>query len=152
MSTLTTIIQHSFGSPSYSNQRRKRNKRNSDRKRSNAFTVSRRHDTVQDCVTKSLKLISELSNAAGYKVDTQLLFPEHTSYRELLCRSSRIKKRVKLSHRQNQRNLTVSLEQNQHIATCTKVPIFLDCTAQHVGSYFPDQEWKPSPCSGSMEN
>ena len=26
--TLTTIIQHSFGSPSYSNQRRKRNKRN----------------------------------------------------------------------------------------------------------------------------
>ena len=29
-STFTTIIQHSFGSPSYSNQRRKRNKRNPD--------------------------------------------------------------------------------------------------------------------------
>ena len=28
LSTLATIIQHSFGSPSYSNQRRKRNKRN----------------------------------------------------------------------------------------------------------------------------
>ena len=28
MSTLATIIQHSFGSPSHSNQRRKRNKRN----------------------------------------------------------------------------------------------------------------------------
>ena len=28
VSTLTTVIQHSFGSPSYSNQRRKRNKRN----------------------------------------------------------------------------------------------------------------------------
>ena len=28
MSTLATIIQHSFGSPSHGNQRRKRNKRN----------------------------------------------------------------------------------------------------------------------------
>ena len=33
MSTFTTIIQHSFGSLSYSNQRRKRNKRNPDGKR-----------------------------------------------------------------------------------------------------------------------
>ena len=30
VSALTTSIQHSFGSPSYSNQRRKRNKRNPD--------------------------------------------------------------------------------------------------------------------------
>ena len=30
VSTFTTIIQHSSGSPSYSNQRRKRNKRNPD--------------------------------------------------------------------------------------------------------------------------
>ena len=30
VSTLTTVIQHSFGSPSYSNQRIKRNKRNLD--------------------------------------------------------------------------------------------------------------------------
>ena len=33
VSTFTTIIQHSSGSPSYSNQRRKRNKRNPDEKR-----------------------------------------------------------------------------------------------------------------------
>ena len=33
MSTLTTIIQHSFGSPSHGNQRRKRNKRNTNWKR-----------------------------------------------------------------------------------------------------------------------
>ena len=33
MPTLTTIIQHSFGSFSHSNQRRKRNKRNPNRKR-----------------------------------------------------------------------------------------------------------------------
>ena len=33
MPTLTTIIQHSFGSFSHSNQRRKRNKRNPNQKR-----------------------------------------------------------------------------------------------------------------------
>ena len=33
MSTLTTIIQHSFGSPRHGNQRRKRNKRNTNWKR-----------------------------------------------------------------------------------------------------------------------
>ena len=32
VSTFTTIIQHSCRSPSYSNQRRKRNKRNTDHK------------------------------------------------------------------------------------------------------------------------
>ena len=41
VSTFTTIIQHSSGSPSYSNQRRKRNKRNPDQKRSKALTVCR---------------------------------------------------------------------------------------------------------------
>ena len=40
VSTFTTIIQYSSASPSYSNQRRKRNKRNPDQKRrSKAFTV-----------------------------------------------------------------------------------------------------------------
>ena len=37
VSTFTTIIQQSSGSPSYSNQRRKRNKRNPDQKRSKAL-------------------------------------------------------------------------------------------------------------------
>ena len=41
MSTYTTTIQYSSGSPSYSNQRRKRNKRNPDWKRSKALTVCR---------------------------------------------------------------------------------------------------------------
>ena len=40
VSTVTTISQHSFGSPSYSNQRRKRNKRNPDQ-RSKVLTVCR---------------------------------------------------------------------------------------------------------------
>ena len=41
VSTFTTIIQHSSGSPSYSNQSRKINKRNPDWKRSKALTVCR---------------------------------------------------------------------------------------------------------------
>ena len=41
VSTFTTIIQHS-GSPSYSNQRRKRNKRNSDwKRRSKALSLQK---------------------------------------------------------------------------------------------------------------
>ena len=40
VSTFTTVIQHNSGSPSYSNQRRKRNKRNPDWKRSKALTVT----------------------------------------------------------------------------------------------------------------
>ena len=39
--TFTTIIQHSSGSPRYSNKRRKRNQRNPDQKRSRALTVCR---------------------------------------------------------------------------------------------------------------
>ena len=46
VSTFTTIIQHSSGNPSYSNQRRKRNKKNPDWKRSKTLTVCRQHDTV----------------------------------------------------------------------------------------------------------
>ena len=42
MSTFTTVIQYSSGSPSFSNQRRKRNKRNPDQKRRRkALTVCR---------------------------------------------------------------------------------------------------------------
>ena len=42
MSTLTTIIQHSFGSPSHGNQRRKRNKRNTNQDgRSKTVTIGR---------------------------------------------------------------------------------------------------------------
>ena len=57
--TFATIIQHSFGSPSYSNQRRKINKRNPDQKRRiKALTVCRGLDTIhqirsvaQSCLT-----------------------------------------------------------------------------------------------------
>ena len=39
MPTLATVIQHSFGSPSYANQKIKTNKRNPDWKRSRTLTV-----------------------------------------------------------------------------------------------------------------
>ena len=55
VSTVTTINQPSSGSPSYSNQRRKRNKRNPDQKRrSKALTVCRWCDTVH-ATAKSLQ-------------------------------------------------------------------------------------------------
>ena len=41
VSPLNTIIQHSFRSPGYGKQRRKKNKRNPDQKRSKALTVCR---------------------------------------------------------------------------------------------------------------
>ena len=42
MSTLTTFIHHSFGSPSYGNQRREINKRNTNwKRRSKTITVGR---------------------------------------------------------------------------------------------------------------
>ena len=47
VSTFTTITQHMSGSPSYNNQRRKRNKRNPDwKRRSKALTVCRWDDSV----------------------------------------------------------------------------------------------------------
>ena len=45
--SLATIIQHSFGSPSHNNQRRKRNKKNLDwKKRSKTLTICRWLDTI----------------------------------------------------------------------------------------------------------
>ena len=41
VSTFVINIQHSSGSPSYSSQRRKRNKKNPDQKRSKALTICR---------------------------------------------------------------------------------------------------------------
>ena len=77
MSTLTTTIQHSFGSVDHSNQGRKRSKRNPDRKRSSkTLTVCRRHDPLQKkplntLPEKILQLINEYSNIAGYKINIQ---------------------------------------------------------------------------------
>ena len=77
MSTFTTIIQHSSVSPSYSNQRRKRNKRNPDwKRRSTALIAYRCHDTVhkkspKDSIRKLLELISEFSKVVRCEINTQ---------------------------------------------------------------------------------
>ena len=76
MSTLTTIIQYSFRSPSHVSQRRKRNKRNTNRKkRSKTVTVC--DDTIlyienpKDATRKLLELINEFGKVAGYKINSQ---------------------------------------------------------------------------------
>ena len=75
ISTLTTIIQHSLGSPSHGNQRRKRNKRNPNwKRRSKTVTADDmilHIDDPKDATRKLLKLINEFSKFAGYKIDEQ---------------------------------------------------------------------------------
>ena len=75
MPTLTTTIQHSFGSFGHSNQSRKRNKRNPVWKRINkTLTVCRWHDPLHrkswERLTRKL-LINEYRKVAGYKINTQ---------------------------------------------------------------------------------
>ena len=77
MPTPTTTIQHSFGSPSHSTQRRKRNKRNPDwKRRSNSLTADDMIlyiENPKDATRKLLELINEYSSinkyskVAGYK-------------------------------------------------------------------------------------
>ena len=76
MPSLTTPIQHSIGSPSHSNQTRKRNKRHPNWKGGNeTVTVCRWHGTVHGksyrLHQKLLDLINEFGKTAGYKVNTQ---------------------------------------------------------------------------------
>ena len=79
VSTFTTIIQHISESPCYSNQKRKRNKKNPDwKRRSKPLTVCRWHDTIhkklKDTIRILLELISEFNKFAGYIIDTQKSF------------------------------------------------------------------------------
>ena len=76
MFAFTTIIQHSFGSPSHSNQRRKRYKRNRVwKRRSKPITVCRGHDTIlkntKNSTRKPLELINKFGKVAGYKINKQ---------------------------------------------------------------------------------
>ena len=76
MSAFTAIVQHSSESPSYSNQRRKRNKRNLDWKRRSKLSLFAGDmilyiENPKDSIRKLLELISEFSKVAGYKSNTQ---------------------------------------------------------------------------------
>ena len=75
MSTLTTVIQHSSGSPSYSNQRRKKIKGIQIGKEVKlslfADDMILYIENPNDSIRKLLELISEFSKVAGYKINTQ---------------------------------------------------------------------------------
>ena len=76
VTTFTTIIQHSSGSPNYNNQRRKRNERNPDWNRRSKLSLFEDDmklyiENPKDTIRKLLKLISEFIKVAGYKINTQ---------------------------------------------------------------------------------
>ena len=76
MPTLTTTIQHSFGSFGHSNQRRKRKKRNPDWKKVKlslfADDMILYIESPKDTTRKLLELINEYSKVAGYKINTPI--------------------------------------------------------------------------------
>ena len=74
--TLTTAIQHHFGSFRHSSQRRKRNKRNPDWKRTSKLSLFADDmilyiENPTDTTRKLLQLINEYSKVVGYKINTQ---------------------------------------------------------------------------------
>ena len=76
MSTLATIIQHSFGSFSHSNQRKKRNKRNPIRKEEVKLSLFADDmilyiENPKTATRKLVELISEFAKVAGYKINAQ---------------------------------------------------------------------------------
>jgi len=74
VSTFSTVIQHSSGSSSYSNQRRKRNKGIQIRKEVKlslfADDMTLYIENPKDTIRKLLELISELNKVEGHKINT----------------------------------------------------------------------------------
>ena len=76
MPTLTTIIQHSFGSFSHSNQRRRRNKEiqiGKEELKLSLFAVDLilYVENPKDATRKLVELINEFGKVAGYKIHAQ---------------------------------------------------------------------------------
>ena len=75
MSTVATIIKHRFGSPSHGNQKKKRNKSNTNWKRSKTVTVADDIilyiDNPTDATRKLLELINEFGKVSGYTINAQ---------------------------------------------------------------------------------
>ena len=74
LSTFATIIQHSFGSPSYSNQRRKEIKGihiGKEEAKLSLFADGKilYIENPKDSITKVLELISKFIKVAGYKIN-----------------------------------------------------------------------------------
>ena len=96
MSTFTTIIQHSFGRPSYSNQRRKRSKRIQIRKEIKlslfADNMTLYIENPKDATRKLLVLVHESGKVAGYKIKAQ------KSLASLYTSKQRSEKEIKETH------------------------------------------------------
>ena len=75
MSTLTTLIQHSFGSPSHSNQRRKRKgiQIGKEEVKLSLFAddMILYIENPKDATRKLLELINEFNKVSVYKMNTQ---------------------------------------------------------------------------------
>ena len=74
MPTLTTTIQHSFGSPIHSNQRRKiKGILTAKEVKLSLFAddMILYVENPKNCTRKLLELINEYSKVAGYKINTQ---------------------------------------------------------------------------------
>ena len=74
MSTLTTVIQHSFGSPSHSSQRRKiKTIQTGKEVKLSLFAddMILYIENPKDTTRKLLEFINEFSKVAGYKINTQ---------------------------------------------------------------------------------
>ena len=74
MSTLATIIQHSFGSPSHSNQRKKEIKGiqfGKEEVKLFADDMILYIENPKDATRKLLELINEFGKVAGYKINIQ---------------------------------------------------------------------------------
>ena len=74
VSTLITIIEHSFGSPNYGNQRKERKKCRLEKKMQNShclkMTWSFTQKTLKTQPENHLELINEYIKAPGYKINT----------------------------------------------------------------------------------
>ena len=76
MSTFSAVIQHSFGSPSHENQRKKKgNERNTNWKRSKTslfvYYMILYLENPKVTTRKWLELINEFGKVEGYKINTQ---------------------------------------------------------------------------------
>ena len=76
MPTLTTLFQHSIGSPSQRNQRKKRNKKNPNWKEEvklSLFADDRilYTENPKDATRKLRELINKFGKVAGYKINLQ---------------------------------------------------------------------------------
>ena len=94
VSTFTTIIQHSSGSLSYSNQRRKRNKRNPDWKRRVKLSLFADDmipyiENPKDSIRKLLELLSDLAKLQ----DTKSIHRNHLHFYILTMKNQKEKLR-----------------------------------------------------------